>query len=146
MNDVLVYMMLVEWAAKNLHYGAEGHGFYGLHLLADKIDFGTSADDLKEAYYLGFKNELPPTMAELAQTALERSKNASEGSDDTLIGSLLQACEDCLYAVEEAKREPGLPAGIHAIVDGVSQTMLTIKGLCWRVIHAKENKEDGNED
>ena len=47
-----------------------------------------------------------------------------------LVTNLKAACEVGVQDVENAKREPGLPGGIHAILDGLSQNMLTVAGLC----------------
>ena len=93
---------------------------------------------MKEAYYLGFKNALPPTEKDLHLLASEKCPDVRGMDNRKLIESLRESSSDCLYAVEEAKREPGLAAGVHAILDGVSQKMLVINGLCWRSL------EDGN--
>ena len=137
-KDVLVFMELVEWMAKDVHYRSNDQWFYALHLLADKVDFGTAEDDLKEAYYLGFKNSLPPTEKDIHAASVEKCPDVRGMDNRGLIESLRESSSDCLYAVEEAKREPGLAAGVHAILDGVSQKMLVINGLCWRSL------EDGN--
>lgn len=146
MKDVLAWMKVVEWTAKNLHYNSDGKGFYGLHLLADKVDFGTSEDDLKEAYYLGYLQELPPTEIDICARAAEVAKGIVTTQDDMLVEILMKACENGLYVIEEAKREAGMFAGIHSIVDGISQKMLVIKGLCWRTLNAKEDKERDGAD
>lgn len=132
MLDVLVAICVVEMVAKNMHYRSYDELFYALHLLADKVDFGNSADDLKEAYYLGEKETLPPTEEEIRRLAVDRMGNTKGKSNRELIEALRDACDSGLYAIEEAKREPGLFAGVHAIVDGVSEKMLVVKGLCFR--------------
>ena len=65
-------------------------------------------------------------------------------SNRELIEALKDACESGLYAIEEAKREPGLFAGVHAIVDGVSEKMLVAKGLCFRSL--ANGGDEGNSD
>lgn len=132
MIEVLVAICVVEMVAKNMHYRSYDELFYALHLLADKVDFGNSADDLKEAYYLGAKEVLPPTEEDIHRRAIERIGDTTGKINRELIEALKDACEMGLYAIEEAKREPGLFAGVHAIVDGVSEKMLVVKGLCYR--------------
>lgn len=132
MLNVLADMLAIEWAAKSLHYRANGEQFYGLHLLADKVDFGSAADDLKEAYYLGFQNTIPPDELEIVKHAVELATKTDYSDNRTLLIALKAMCELGITFVEDAKREAGLPGGVHSILDGISQTMLTIRGLCWR--------------
>lgn len=135
MLDVMISVAIVEWIAKDMHYRSCDKWFYALHLLADKVDFGSSIDDLKESYYLGAKEALPPTEEQIVRAAIERANlDTSTMNNRQLIEALSTACADGLYAIEEAKREPALMAGVHAILDGVSQKMLVVKGLCWRTL------------
>ena len=136
MLEVLISMKMIEWAALNVHYRSNDEWFYALHILADNVDFGSAEDDIKEAYYLGFKNQLPPTEIQINAEAVSRMKGF-EGTNLDLIKTLMEYCETGLYAIEGAKREAGLMGGIHSILDGVSQKMLTIKGLCFRTINGK---------
>lgn len=134
MLDVIVMIELVKWLAKDMHYCTHDEWFYALHLLADKVDFGSAEDDLKEAYYLGMKESLPPSEVEIHRLALEKAPPSRPKSNRDLVILLKDACTTALYAIEEAKREDNLFAGVHAIVDGVSQKLLVIKGLCWRTL------------
>ena len=134
MKEILIYLCVIKHIANNLHYRSSDEWFYALHLLADKLDFGSAEDDIKEAYYLGFLEQLPPDEKEIVQIvndALPTSATDNAG----LIAFLHDYCAEGIVAVEEAKREAGLPGGVHAILDGVSQKMLTIKGLCWRSLN-----------
>lgn len=140
MIDVLVAIEIVEWLAKDVHYRSNDEWFYALHLLADKVDFGSAEDDLKEAYFLGAKQILPPTEREIHELTVAKMPVVNSMSNEELIRNLMKACDDGLYAIEEAKREAGLFAGIHAILDGVSQKMLVIKGLCWRTLNDEGRK------
>lgn len=135
MIKVLAQMEVVKCAAKHLHYEANGESFFGLHLLADRVDFGSSADGLKEAYYLGFKEEMPPLEAAIETIAIEGWSNyCSAISNKELVRGLYESLSQLALDVEDAKREAGLPAGVHAILDSISQTALVIKGLCWRTL------------
>lgn len=138
MLEVLVAIRIVECLAKDMHYCSNDEWFYALHLLADKVDFGSAEDDIKEAYYLG-QSMLPPSENDINKIVVERIGGVPE-ENKGLVSRLGDACETLIYSIEEAKREPGMLAGIHAILDGISQTALTIKGLCWRSLN------DGTED
>ena len=141
MKELLSIIECVEWAAKDLHYRAHDEWFYSLHLLADKMDFGTAEDDLKEAYFLGYHETLPPTEKEIAELATARMAETPK-DNLSLIKALHDMAADGIAFVEQAKREAGLPGGVHAILDGVSQTMLVVKGLAWRSMLAEAN-DDG---
>ena len=70
MKNLLALLCVAEWFANDLHYKSTGIGFYEKHLLADRIrDFGSSEDDIKEKYFLGYKDELPPLDVDIAKTA-----------------------------------------------------------------------------
>jgi len=142
MLEVLIAIEIVEWLAKDVHYLSNDEWFYALHLLADKVDFGTAEDDLKEAYFLGMQEELPPKEIEIHKAAIERCPDLSSVTNQDLVRSLYDSCAAGILAIEEAKREPGLIAGVHAILDGVSQKMLTIKGLCWRTLNGATTKPE----
>lgn len=135
---VLASMLRVNWSAHDLHYRAHGEAFYALHLLADKVDFGTAEDDLKEAYYLGQSESMPPTDEEIIDKAVLPVRRVGNTNAE-LVTNLMNACKDCMYFIEEAKRIPGLMAGVHAILDGVSQNLLTVSGLCARTLKNEEN-------
>ena len=137
MNNVLIAIEVIKMIAKSVHYRSSDECFYALHLLADKVDFGDSEDALKESYYLGMKEELPPTEKELAAGAVEHCPDTATLSNKDLIRTLYDVCSQGILSIEEAKREPGLIAGVHAILDSVSQSMLVIKGLSWRTINGE---------
>lgn len=143
MLDVMISVAIVEWIAKDMHYRSCDEWFYALHLLADKVDFGSSIDDLKEAYYLGAKEALPPTEEQIVKAAIEKVNLDTASMDNRqLIEALATSCADGIYAIEEAKREPALVAGVHAILDGMSQKMLVVKGLCWRTLSYGRDAEE----
>lgn len=141
MIEVLIAIELVEWLAKDVHYRSNDQWFYALHLLADKVDFGSAEDDLKEAYFLGQKESLPPTEKDIHENAIRRCPDVRSLDNEGLVRALYEVCANGLYAIEEAKREVGMMAGVHAILDGVSQHLLVIKGLCWRTLNGDG---DGN--
>lgn len=144
MIEVLIAIELVEWLSKDVHYRSNDQWFYALHLLADKIDFGTAEDDLKEAYYLGMKEALPPTERDIHENAIDRCPDVRGLDNEGLIRTLYEVCANGLYAIEEAKREAGLMAGVHAILDGVSQHLLVIRGLCWRTLNGDKDVNNGS--
>lgn len=134
MIEVLIALQNLEWIAKDAHYRTHDEMFYALHLLADKADLGSSVDDLKEAYYLGFKNETPPSGALIGSLAASRSVDIKAVSNKELIANISKCCDTALYAIEGVKKEEGLFGGIHSILDGISEKLLVLKGLCFRTL------------
>ena len=128
-KTLLALLCAIDWLANDLHYRSEGTGFYEKHLLADRIrDFGDAEDQLKEAYYLGFKSMPPPYDKEIAHSATviyNAMKGASSSAESQLCGAfgLMQ------QAVDACKKEANLPAGIHAVLDGISEKALTYQFL-----------------
>ena len=128
-KTLLALLCAIDWLANDLHYRSEGTGFYEKHLLADRIrDFGDAEDQLKEAYYLGFKSMPPPYDKEIAHSATviyNAMKGASSSAESQLCGAfgLMQ------QTVDACKKEASLPAGIHAILDGISEKALTYQFL-----------------
>ena len=82
-----------------------------------------------------FFSILTSTEGEIHRLAAEKIEDTRAKSNMELIESLRVACENGLYAIEEAKGEAGLFAGVHAILDGISQNLLVVKGLCWRSLN-----------
>ena len=128
-KTLLALLCAIDWLANDLHYRSEGIGFYEKHLLADRIrDFGDAEDQLKEAYYLGFKSMPPPYDKEIAHSATviyNTMKDASGSVESQLDGAfgLIQ------QIVDACKKEASLPAGIHAVLDGISEKALTYQFL-----------------
>ena len=128
-KTLLALLCAIDWLANDLHYRSEGTGFYEKHLLGDRIrDFGDAEDQLKEAYYLGFKSMPPPYDKEIAHSATviyNAMKGASSNTESQLCGAfgLMQ------QAVDACKKEASLPAGIHAVLDGISEKALTYQFL-----------------
>lgn len=122
MKQLLALMCLVDWLANDLHYRSRGRGFYEKHLLADRVrDLGDD-DAIKEAYWLGFRKQNPPADAEIAGMAVVAYNKMSKYDS---LQALCNAFGLVTDIVEECKREQGLPAGVHAILDGISEKALT---------------------
>lgn len=129
MDGIITMLEVVEWLAQDLHYNFRGPTFYSNHLLADRIkDFGSASDDLKEKYYLGWKDTTPPLDKEFADWATQ-TYDKIVGRNETMHGRLIDAFDMLISNVEIAKREGALPAGIHAVLDDVSSRALTYKFL-----------------
>ena len=128
-KTLLALLCAIDWLANDLHYRSEGTGFYEKHLLADRIrDFGDAEDQLKEAYYLGFKSMPPPYDKEIAHSATV-IYNAMKGAGSSAESQLCGAFGLMQQAVDACKKEASLPAGIHAILDGISEKALTYQFL-----------------
>lgn len=140
MIDVFVLMELCEYYAHDLHYHAYGEAFYALHLLADKLDFGSASDDLKEAFYLGdLKDHSVPTDFEIHELVHQKYvKDNSKKDNTTMLSNLRESCDMLVAQIEEFKRgmKESLASGVAAILDGVSQKALVVSGLCARSLCA----------
>lgn len=111
-DNLIIYLMVLNHYAKDLHYNCKGDNFYGNHLFADKLgNFDEQIDLLKEVCLLGHKLEplksaiymseaskLIPSeinfkkMHELCLkvlTLIESMQNLSKG-DENLIGGIAQ--------------------------------------------------------
>lgn len=144
MKELIVLVRVVELLAKNLHYCSGGESFYGLHLLADKVEFEEDIDSLKEAYYLGSIEQLPPCEVEIAGLVAEKIKGfvSEELSNEALVSSLMESSGQAIYTIEQIKSDTTMFAGIHAVLDGISQKLLVIKGLCWRTLNGGSSSEN----
>ena len=121
MESILTLLVVIDWLANDLHYGAD-HNFYARHLLADRVrDFGSAEDDIKEKYYLGWKKEQPPADAQIAEYAI---KTKAGFANVEAIFALIEAIEMLIGAVETAKGE-GYPCGVQAVLDDISSRALT---------------------
>lgn len=130
MDDVIALMYACEGLAKDIHYGSFGPSFYGLHLLADKVDFSEDRDALIEAAYLASGKTVPVTS--MFYTKAVELTNAQEAAEP--LPKLSDALYSLVYVVEEAKRVERPLAGVHAILDGISQKALIARGLVLRTI------------
>lgn len=137
MIEVLISIRVVQYLLKDLHYATGGEEFYGLHLLADKVDFRGDVDDLREAYYLGLKGEIPPMPASVDSLASTRIPTVSASDNRARLESLFDACHTAIYAIEGASSDGELVGGVKSILDSMSQKLLTLKGLCWRSLNGK---------
>lgn len=142
--DVLVAVETVEFLKKDMHYRTNDEFSYAIHLLADKIDFGDDEDDLKECYFLGFKGMLPPTEDEIHAATLDATaKFGKKESNKDLLQAVIDSAAAGIAIVEDAKNEDGIPGGVHAIYDSVSQTMLRAKALAWMSLRNPAKEPEG---
>ena len=129
MKNLLALLCVGEWFANDLHYKSTGIGFYEKHLLADRVrDFGSSEDDIKEKYFLGYKGELPPLDVDIAKTATF-AYNKIVQDKATELDRLEVVFGLILAAVEECKSEENLPSGVQSVLDKISEDALTYKFL-----------------
>lgn len=136
MINVLARMKVCEWCAHKLHYNAIGHSFYGLHLLADILDFGDNEDKLKERYYLGEIGEDVPDDYKIVELAMDFYNPPNAGEECKF---LCEACKNLVYAIEEFRRVSKPAGGVCAALDDVSGTALTVAGLCARTDYERNN-------
>lgn len=151
MLDVLVAVEVVKSLVKDLHYRTNGEYSYAIHLLADRVFFGSNEDDIKELYYLGYKAELPPTEEEIHKIASEEAKKfkvKGDVSNKELMQAVIDASAAGVAVIEDVKKEEEIPGGVHSVLDYVSEVMLRTKGLVWMALRtpepAKSNKSGDN--
>lgn len=127
MENILTLLVLIDWLANDVHYAVDTtKNFYSRHLLADRVrDFGSAEDDIKEKYYLGFCNELPPGDDVIAGYAI-KAKADLQGD---ALKRLCDALSLLATTVESAGGET-LPRGVQNVLDDISSRALTYKFLC----------------
>ena len=130
MPEVIVNIIVVDWLCNDLHYKWRGHSFYGMHLLADRVrNFGSAKDDINEVYFLGYMGIVPPADKDNSVKAITQYDKVCKENGGCPLKSLGAQLSYLLASVENAKRTEGLPAGVHAILDSVSQSALTYRFL-----------------
>lgn len=135
MESVLSNMLVCQWLAHDVHYAWRGHSFYGMHILADKVgDMGSLADEINETYYMGFRGENPPLDSLIAFASVEQYNKVCKENGGCCLKALASQFSYLAASVEVAKREEGLAAGIHSILDSVSQKALVGRALVSRSI------------
>lgn len=141
---ILAGLVCIEMVAKNLHYNAKDKEFYGVHLLADLIgDVQSERDKINEVCYLGF-GATPPLMEEVyLMAALNlKDKEIKFFEDDKMISALGGYCDRIIMLIEERKKaDPEMVAGVQAVLDEISQKLLTSRGLLRRT--QESNEHDG---
>lgn len=139
MKEILILLDAINWLADDLHYKSTGVGFYEKHLLADRLkNLNEFKDQLKETFYLGFKQCVPPNSAGIAKAAIFAYNTICESRVNEL-QRLNQIFETLLKSIENFKTENienKIPSGIYSILDKISETALTNKFLV--------NAESGN--
>lgn len=134
---LLAAIKAVGLAGKDLHYRAKGEAFYSEHLLADLAwNIERLTDDFIEVFYLGEKEWTPPTMASVYQNAALSlpfvGEESEEASTEFWARRLLKTCETLVEAVEIAKNELSVRAGVQAALDETSKQALQVAGLLKR--------------
>jgi hypothetical protein len=134
-TDLIAHLKRIGMAAKDLHYRAKGKPFYGEHLLADLVmDVESNFDDLIEVYFLGQTGITPPRMADTCMQAATLPVNY-QTNEFYFESGLFDICFQTARLVERIKKEcPDLAAGVHAILDKISQESYTAIGLLDRTM------------
>ena len=138
MQDVIVNMIVVEWLCNDLHYKWRGHPFYGMHLLADRVrDFGSAEDDINETFYLGVEGNNPPADSANAALAIKQYDKVNGENGNYTQKTLNDQFSYLAASVKIAKRIEGLPAGVHSILDNISQKAFAYRFLVTSSIEGK---------
>ena len=135
MTDLIAHLKRIGMAAKDLHYRAKGKPFYGEHLLADLVyQVEGNFDDIIEVYFLGQTGLTPPRMADICMQSATLPVNY-QTNEVYFESGLFDICFQTARLVERIKKEcPDLAAGVHAILDKISQESYTAIGLLDRTM------------
>jgi signal transduction histidine kinase len=101
------------------------------------VEMNENAKKLALANYdVKFLEEGPREIQELAATLniTTRELGKLDAMQKELIANISKCCDTALYAIEGVKKEEGLFGGIHSILDGISEKLLVLKGLCYRTL------------
>jgi len=133
-KELLGIMLAVKWLCLQLHYESNGASFYALHLLADRIKDGIDGkmDSLRESYFLGFMNKLPPHEWETADIAKKYCSGGETTSNDELIKKVWSALDMGIHAIEDMKSSASgaIPCGVQNVLDDISHVFIVSKFLC----------------
>jgi len=90
MITLIEYLEAIRQFAKDIHYRAYGEGFYGIHLLMDRVADGLSdkIDAIKEVCYMG-AGQPTPTSKEILRVAIAYIPDYKPETKD----NLWQLCE-----------------------------------------------------
>lgn len=134
-KTILADLCKMAICSKDFHYHSFGTPFYGLHELADIIwKVQSLIDDLIEAYYLGEKGVVPPLMQAIYQEGVSTLPPFLDDKNKFIL-RLLSVCHNTIDDVEMAKKVlPDVKAGVHAVLDAISQHALVSAGLLCRTL------------
>ncbi len=141
MKDTILNLIAIKAVCKDMHYGATGQQFYGLHLLADRIAEPISGfiDSIKEVCFLG--NELDaPSSAEI-HADLPGSIPTFTNPQTTLetLKELLKLAE---YRIEEITALPSITQGELNLLGEVAQHLKLSRGLVHRTLTESTEKTE----
>jgi len=130
MITLIEYLTAIREFAKDIHYAAHGHSFYGIHLLMDRVADGIydKIDEIKEIYYLGNISTVPSS-AEILKQAIQYIPAIDIYDTQADIGKLSDLIAATLDHIKTIK--DGTPA-IDSLLDSIAQDLQLKRGLLWR--------------
>lgn len=133
-NQLICYLIAIQNYAKDIHYSCKGEGFYGKHLLADRIYDGLDdfIDQSKEVYFLG-NNLLPLPSGEYLAKAMNLLPPV-EADDKKNFEHIKTLIEDCLMHAQKMLLEKDTTRGEMSLVDGIAQDLQGKLGLVNRLV------------
>ena len=131
MITLIEYLTAIREYAKEIHYHAHGDGFYGIHLLMDRVADGIyeTIDKIKEVCYLGEIND-PPRSSEILKVAAAYIPDITEENADN-IGRLSDLVARTLDHIQGLKVYQDSPAK-SAVLDAIAEDLQLKRGLLWR--------------
>lgn len=129
MITLIEYLTAIREYAKDIHYHANGDGFYGIHLLMDRVADGIydTIDTIKEVCYLGEIQEVPQSK-EIMKVAIAYIPDITEYNKDN-IGRLSDLIARTLDHIATLKSDN---QSKNAILDSLAQDLTLKRGLLWR--------------
>lgn len=126
-NQLVIYLVAIQYFAKDIHYSVEGESFYGQHLFADRIydPLDGFIDSVKENCIL-FEKSLPLSGKEyLAQASLIIPERVPESVQNWL--SMRELHIKTLNFIESIKDD--LTVGEANLIGNIAETLNNNLGL-----------------
>ena len=134
MITIIEYLEAIRQYAKDIHYRSKGEGFYGTHLLMDRVADGLSdkIDAIKEVCYMGAAKEVPLS-TEILRVAVAYIPDYKSTDSDNL-WALCDLIQAALNHIKKLLPEMG-PAESN-LIGGISEDLQLKLGL---VAHQAKN-------
>lgn len=127
-NKIITHVIAIREFAKDIHYTCHGEGFYGKHLLADRVfnDLEPYIDQLKECCLLG-EEKKPLASITYLQGAVELLIKPNHSSDLTNFAYLKTLINNCRELIEGLRGESSF--GCEDLLGSISNTLQVLNGL-----------------
>ena len=134
MENIICYLIAIKRWAKEIHYRSKGDGFWGNHLLSDRVVDGLDdfVDEIQENYYLGHGEEVPLQKNILLGAANLIEQATTEKDMFIKLDMLIIGCLTELQMIDENNHE--LSLGDKDLMGRISSDLQKKHGFIWRRI------------